>query len=190
MTLLQGAVLVTGNANKLEEARRICGEQLEGRAIDLPEIQSLDLFEVLHCKGEEAWTRLLRPLLVEDTGLELEALNGFPGPLVKSMLAAIGPEGIARLAASLGETGATARTGVLYRDAERTIVGEGAVAGRLVLPGRGAAGFGWDPVFEPLDSVRTYAEMDPAHKDLIGHRGRAWRDLLDKLGDPRPTPSG
>ena len=181
MNALDGAVLVTGNRNKLEEARRICGDGFESRAIDLPEIQSLDLLEILSAKGEEAWKRLGRPVLVEDTGLDLAALNGFPGPLVKSMLAAIGAEGIARLAHALGETRVSARCGVLYRDEARTVVGLGATHGRLVLPARGDGGFGWDPVFEPEGWEQTYAEMSRDEKDRIGHRGRAWRDLISNL---------
>ena len=89
-------VLVTGNADKLAEARRLWPGELEHAAIDLPEIQSLDLAEVLQAKADEAWRRLQRPLVVEETGFELAALSGFPGPLVKWMLEAVGATGIAR----------------------------------------------------------------------------------------------
>ena len=90
--------LVTGNPGKLVEARRLLGAAGEGPPfdaveLDLPEIQSLDILEVLRGKAEEAWRRLGRPLVVEETGLYLGAMNGFPGPLVKWMLAAVGPEG-------------------------------------------------------------------------------------------------
>jgi XTP/dITP diphosphohydrolase len=71
---------------------------------------------------------------------------------------------------------------LLYRDTEPTIVGEGTTRGRLVAPPRGASGFGWDPVFVPLDESATCAELGEEVKDRIGPRGRAWRDLLVKLG--------
>lgn len=174
-------VLVTGNANKRLEAERILGRPIETLAFDLPEIQSLDLLEVLEAKAETAWQRLRRPLVVEETGLELEALSGFPGPLVRWMLEAVGSEGIARTALALGPSGVVARCAVLYRDAERQVSGCGATRGRLVLPARGAAGFGWDPVFVPEGEERTYAELGQETKDRIGHRGRAWRDLVRKL---------
>lgn len=173
-----GVVLVTGNRSKLEEARRICGEELGDVELDLPEIQSLDLEEVLRAKGDAAWERLRRPLIVEETGFGLAALNGFPGPLVKWMLAAVGPEGIARAAHDLGDRAATARCALLYRDAERTVIASGEVWGRLVLPPRGDNGFGWDPVFATAGSERTFGEMSAAEKDELGHRGRAWRALL------------
>ena len=136
-------VLVTGNPKKLEEARRLCGDrlgELAHVALDLPEPQSLDLLEVLQAKGDEAWRRLQVPLVVEETGLELPALNGFPGPLVKWMLQAVGAEGIARTALALGDPRATARCVLLYRDAERVVIAEGADSGTLVLPGRGSGG--------------------------------------------------
>jgi len=62
----------------------------------------------------------------------------------------------------------------------------GATAGELVLPARGVNGFGWDPVFVPLGESRSYGELSDAEKDRIGHRGRAWRELLKRLaGTPQ-----
>lgn len=167
------AVLVTGNPSKLVEARRLFPE-IEAVELDLPEIQSLDLHEVLRAKAWEAWRRLERAVIVEETGLELPALNGFPGPLVKWMLEAIGPEGIARTVGATGDPRAAARCALMYYDGEREIVAEGVTSGVLVLPPRGTEGFGWDPVFEPEGSPRTYGEMTAAEKDAISHRGRAW----------------
>ncbi|MCZ6506936.1 MAG: hypothetical protein O7A04_02645, partial [Acidobacteria bacterium] len=88
-------VLVTSNPCKLAETRRILGCEIESLDLDLPEIQSLDLAEVLRAKADEAARHAVGAFVVEETGLELAALNGFPGPLVKWMLAAIGAEGIA-----------------------------------------------------------------------------------------------
>ena len=177
-------VLVTGNLHKLEEARRLLTGHvgvLEHAELDLPEPQSLDLRAVLEAKGDEAWRRLQRPLVVEETGLELPALNGFPGPLVKWMLQAVGPEGIARTALALGDSRATARCALLYRDEQRVVIAEGATSGTLVLPARGSAGFGWDPVFQPDHSEQTYGELPAGEKDRVGHRGRAWAELLNLL---------
>ncbi len=184
--------LVTGNAAKRAEADRILlahgVSAVECRALDLPELQSLDLLSVLRAKGEAAWAALGspdgRPVVVEETGLELAALAGFPGPLVKWMLEAVGAEGIARTALALGEPRAVARCALLWTDGASTVIGEGGAEGTLVLPARGAGGFGWDPVFQPSGQSRTYAELSAAEKDLLGHRGRAWRDLLAKLAAP------
>lgn len=178
---LQEAVLVTGNRHKLAEAERLLQLRLTCVDLELPEIQSLDLGEVLRAKAEAAWQQLGKPLIVEDTALSLAALNGFPGPLVKWMLASVGAEGIAHTARSLGQIGAEARCGLLYRDASGSLLALGITPGRLMLPPRGDGGFGWDPVFQPLDQERTYAELPPEAKDLLGHRGRAWRSLVEQL---------
>ena len=173
--------LVTGNRHKLIEAERILGAKLEHEPLDLPEIQSLDLLEVLRAKGEEAWRRLKRPVVVEETGFDIDALGGFPGPLVKWMLEAAGAEGISRTAHGLGDPRATARCALLFMDGEIERVAEGETRGRLVLEPRGAGGFGWDPVFVPEGCTETYAELGADVKDRLGHRGRAWRRLRRML---------
>ena len=177
--------LVTGNANKAREASRILGFELATADIDLPEIQGLDLLEVLREKGAEAHRRLGGggALIVEETGLELDAFGGFPGPLVKWMLEAVGAEGIARAALALEEPGVAARCALLYRRGDTEIIAEGVTRGTLVLPPRGDGGFGWDPVFQPAGETLTYAELPPEAKDALGHRGRAWRALKARLAE-------
>lgn len=172
--------LVTGNPGKLREARRLCPLPMDAEQIDLPEIQSLDFERIVREKAEEAWRRLGRPLVVEEAGLELAALNGFPGPLVKWMHQAVGAAGIARTAEALGDPGATARCLLLYRDAERAVLAAGSVPGRVVAP-RGDSGFGWDPIFVPEELQRTFAELSDEEKDARSHRGRAWRRLTELL---------
>lgn len=186
--------LVTGNASKLEEAHRILAAvaadvEIDHADMDLPEIQSLDLIEVLRAKADEAWARLERPLVVEETGLELAALDGFPGPLVKWMLKAVGPEGIARTAISLENPQATARCAVLFKDGDGEVIGRGEDHGQLVLPPRGDHGFGWDPVFQPTGRDGTYAELGMEAKDATGHRGRAWRDLVAQMDPSARVPT-
>jgi XTP/dITP diphosphohydrolase len=174
-------LLVTGNPGKLAEARRLAGPGLDSVAVDLPEIQSLDLEEVLAAKADAAFARVGRPLIVEETGLELAALNGFPGPLVRWMLEAVGAAGVARAALALGDPAARAVCLLAWTDGITTVTGRGETTGDLVLPPRGDHGFGWDPVFRPAGQSRTYGEMSADEKDALGHRGRAWRDLLRRL---------
>lgn len=173
--------LVTGNSDKKREIERIVGRSLETVALDLPEIQSMDLTEVLRAKAAAGLEVAGSPLVVEEVGLEMAALGGFPGPLIKWLLEALGAEGLAGLAARLEEPAVLARCQVLWTDGDREVIGEGISRGRLVLPARGDTGFGWDPVFVPEGRERTCAELGDEIKDEIGHRGRAWRDLLSKL---------
>jgi non-canonical purine NTP pyrophosphatase (RdgB/HAM1 family) len=174
-------VFVSGNAGKIAEARLASGLPIEAVEIDLPEMQSLDVGEILTAKAEEAFRRLGRPVVVEETSLELPALNGFPGPLVKWMLEAVGAEGIARTAQLLGDPRAKAVCLLAYKAEGLDFVARGEVEGTLVLPPRGAGGFGWDPVFLPDGETRTFGEMTAAEKIEKGHRGRAWRHFLELL---------
>ena len=175
-------VLVTGNLGKIAEARLALGSDVATALLDLPEIQSLDYLEVVRAKADDAWRQVRRPLVVEEAGLDLAALNGFPGPLVKWMLKAVGAEGLARTAISLGEAGAVARCFLLYKDGDQELVAEGRTDGTLVLPGRGTHGFGWDPVFLPDGSAHTFAELTGREKDAVSHRGKAWREMARRLG--------
>jgi non-canonical purine NTP pyrophosphatase (RdgB/HAM1 family) len=183
-------VLVTGNLGKIAEARLALGSEVATEVLDLPEIQSLDYQEIARAKADEAWRRLGRPLIVEEAGLDLAALNGFPGSLVKWMLRAVGPEGIARTAAALGDVRASARCFLIYKDGEREIVAEGRTEGILVLPGRGTYGFGWDPVFVPEGTGTTFAELTGAEKNAVSHRGKAWRKMRESLKASDGIPSG
>lgn len=194
---------VTGNRGKLEEVRRIWAAapggppvELEAVELDLPEIQSLDLVEVVRAKAREAHRRLGRPVVVDETGLDIEAFGGFPGPLVKWMLEAMGPEGMAAAALAVARSAvdgkgataaATARCAALYLGDDGTeVVAEGSEEGTLVLPRRGENGFGWDPVFLPAAGEKTYGELSGEEKDRDGHRGKAWRELARKLRDRFP----
>jgi XTP/dITP diphosphohydrolase len=112
-------------------------------------------------------------------------MNGFPGPLVKWMLQAMGAEGIAETAAALGDLRAFARCLLLYKNGDEEVVAEGATEGTLVHPGRGTHGFGWDPVFLPAGESRTFAELDGRDKLAVSHRGKAWRDLMSRLNSSR-----
>ncbi|HXU32198.1 MAG TPA: non-canonical purine NTP pyrophosphatase [Thermoanaerobaculia bacterium] len=175
-------VLVTGNPGKLAEARRLAGFEFDSVTLDLPEIQSLSYEEIVREKAAEAWRLFKAPLVVEEAGLGLSALGGFPGPLVKWMLEAAGPDAIARTAIALGDPRATAACLLLYKDGEHEILAEGETHGTLIAPGRGRNGFGFDPVFVPDGSGLTYGELDGLEKDATSHRGKAWRELLRRLG--------
>ncbi len=178
---IEAATLVTGNPNKVLEAERICGFSIQHAQIDLPEIQSALLAEVANEKAREAWRQIKSPVIVDETGLELASMNGFPGPLVKWMLDAIGPDGIARTVSALGDPRAAAVCMLAYYDGSAHCTGEGRTEGVLVRPPRGDNGFGWDPVFQAIGEIETYAQLAQGRKDEIGHRGRAWRALLSRM---------
>ena len=180
--LLEDLVFVTSNLGKLREAEAVLGHALDHRGLDLSELQSLDLEEIVRGKARMAWQRLERPVLVEDTGLELDGLAGFPGPLVRWLLVSVGAEGICRIARCFGNAGATARCLVCATDGSDEIIGEGVVKGTIAAEPTGRSGFGWDSAFIPNGGDgRTYGEMTEDEKNLISHRRKAFVALREAL---------
>jgi len=181
---LDDLVFVTSNLGKLREAEAVLGRSLDHRGLDLPELQTLDLKEVVRDKARSAWKRLERPVLVEDTSLELAGLGGFPGPLIRWLLVSVGPEGICRISDCFGDRHATARCLICATDGSVDVFGEGVVEGTIAPNPRGAGGFGWDGAFIPAGGDgRSYGEMSEEEKNLISHRHKAFVALRNALAD-------
>jgi len=166
---------VTGNAKKLAEVQKIVGDSiaLVNRKIDLPELQGSPE-DVSREKCKLAAKEVDGPVLVEDTSLCFNALNGLPGVYIKWFLEGIGHEGLNNLLAAYPDKTAYAQCIFSYSDGKDSEpeVFVGRTEGRIV-PARGPADFGWDPVFEPAGFDRTYAELDKDVKNSISHRFRA-----------------
>jgi XTP/dITP diphosphohydrolase len=172
------AVFVTTNEHKRREAQAILGIELEGAALsdrDVPEIQALDVSEVAAEKALRAYDFLgapEHPVLIEDSGLVVEAWNGLPGALTKWFISCVGNEGILRMLSG-GDRSALAISAVAVADVDGQVrVFRGEVAGTLAPEPRGVSGFGWDPIFIPEGSELTYAQMGDA-KNEDSHRARA-----------------
>jgi non-canonical purine NTP pyrophosphatase (RdgB/HAM1 family) len=168
---------ITGSEHKLAEVERILGCSLIREAVSLEEIQSLDLEPVVRHKAAQAYALLKRPVLVEDTGLAFSAWNGFPGALIKWLLVSVGVEGICRLLRGESNRNATATTLFGYCDGRELRVFPGSVNGLIAEAPRGSSGFGWDAIFQPLGSTRTFAEMTPEEKDQFSMRQLALEQL-------------
>lgn len=168
-------LFATTNANKLREASRILGVELESVAIDVPEIQDLDVAAVAAAKARAAHEVLGRPVMVEDSGLVVGAWNGLPGALTKWFVSSVGPRGILDMLGDAGDRSARAVCAVAVAGlGEGVEVFVGHVAGSLAPEPRGESGFGWDSIFVPEGETRTYAEMGDA-KHEGSHRARALR---------------
>ncbi|CAN5643075.1 XTP/dITP diphosphatase [soil metagenome] len=178
------AVFVTSNEHKRREAAEILGFELESAGPEVPEIQSLDVAEVAAAKARAAYELLgppPHPVLVEDSGLVIEACNGLPGALTKWFIQSVGSEGVLRMLPSGAERAAYAVCAVAVVGGiagESVRVFEGIVPGKLALEPQGASGFGWDPIFIPKGEERTYAQMGKdKHED--SHRARAFRAVRE-----------
>lgn len=174
-------VLVTGNANKVREARAIVGDALESTALDLPEIQAATTRDVALEKSRVAFARLGRPVIVEDAGFELAALGGFPGPFIKFWEQLGGLESICRTLDGFRDRTAYAVCVLGLCDESGARVVEGRVRGVVPASPRGSNGFGWDAIFCPDDHERTFGEMTDAEKSAISHRRRAWEAVRAEL---------
>ena len=169
---------ITSNAGKLSEVQALL-PQVRGVAIDLPEIQSLDPRAVIAAKLDAACRHGHRRVLVEDTSLEIAALGGLPGTLIKWFLQAMGVDGIARISSALGDGPATARTIFGFDSPAGRFYGEGVLPGRIVAP-RGK-GFGWDPIFQPEGTAKTFGEMATDEKQRWSMRRMALEQLCQAV---------
>ena len=160
---------ITSNKDKLREVNALIPD-VQGVDMDLPEIQEVDAHKIIAAKLTEAQRFHTGALIVEDTSLYIDAMNGLPGPLAKWFVKAIGVEGIYKLTEAFGSTKATARTIIGYADEEGSIhFFEGSISGMLVPP-RGTNGFGWDALFQPEGSTKTFAEMTSEEKSRYSMR--------------------
>lgn len=176
-------VFVTGSEHKRAEAERILGGSVERADLDLPEVQHVDVDQVVGAKALAAWEAMgRRPVMVEDTGLSFDAWSGLPGALVKWFVQTVGVDGLCRMLAGFPDRSATATTVVAVHDGTPRVF-RGSVRGRIAEAPRGSGGFGWDSIFIPEGSARTFAEMEPSEKDRYSMR----RLALDAMADARRT---
>ena len=181
------AFFVTSNPNKAREAAEILGVELKSVALDLHEPQGLDVAEVAAAKAIAARKALNdpdHPVLVEDSGLVIEAWNGLPGALTKWFLQSVGNEGLLRMLSAEENRSARAVCAVAVAAADgsvHTFVGE--VGGSIAPELRGSEGFGWDPIFVPEGYMETYAELG-ALKQRDSHRARALKAARAGLEAP------
>lgn len=177
--------VITGNKGKLKEIASFLQSKfgsINSLSVDLDEIQSLDVQTVISHKLAQAFKLYpdLSHVLVEDTILTINGMGKLPGTLIKFFLGELGTDGLYNLARSMGSSQAIAATAIGYAQSseEQPIVVIGEIHGSIVNP-RGEKGFGWDAVFQPLGSSRTFGQMDWSEKEQFSMRAKAL-DLLIK----------
>jgi len=172
---------ITGNKNKFDEAKRIIPEIVH-KEIDLIEIQSINAEEIVRHKLNEAIKRFNGgdEIVIEDTSLYFDCLNGLPGPLIKWFLDRIGNNGLFEICDKLGNYNASAKTLLGYYDGREIRFFSGVVKGRIVKPA-GETGFGWDCIFVPSGFSGSFADMSREDKNKISMRGIAFEKLRDYL---------
>lgn len=174
---------ITGNAKKFAEVQSLIPaiKQLD---INLPEIQDMDPKKIVTAKLKEARQHHDGIFAVEDVSFSLDCMNGFPGPMIKWLLEAVGYQGLYDLTAKYGNFGAESKAtvGLSLPSGEMKFF-EGAVRGKVVSPA-GHQAFGFDHVFQPDEYDQPFALMPRELKNTISHRALAWGQVkryLEKL---------
>lgn len=168
---------ITGNKNKLAYLEELCDFDFHHRDIDLSEIQSLDLKEVVEHKAKLAYSIIKGPVLVEDVSLECTALKKLPGPFIKWFCNSIGNQGICDLVKDKKDKSAKAE--VLYGlyNGKTLHTFSGVRYGTISKSPKGKNGFGWDPIFIPKGHTKTFGEMEPKEKTAAATRVLALKKL-------------
>jgi non-canonical purine NTP pyrophosphatase (RdgB/HAM1 family) len=191
--------------------RIVLASKNEGKIKEIKEIMTINGIEFLSYHDFDAWpdvnetkttlkeNAILKaeaitdfaglPALADDSGLEVDILSGEPGVLSSRYA---GPQSVtadnnARLLQELENTSFEERTArfrcvAVFAATDGTLlVAEGVCGGRITLEPKGSGGFGYDPLFVPDGYDKTIAELSPEEKNLISHRGKAFRLLKQKL---------
>ena len=162
---MKDVIFVTGNQKKAEYFSKMVGVDVPHMKLDVDEIQSTDLVEIITHKAKQAYEQAQRPVIVEDTRLSFNALGGLPGPFVKWFLDTLGDEGLCRLLDSYDDRSAVAGAAMAYYDGSLLEVFEKELPGTIADKPKGSNGFGWNRIFIPAGSTITLGEMtDDAFK--------------------------
>jgi len=169
---------ITGNKGKWEEAREALaplGYEVEQVKLDLPEPQADDLEVVARAKVEAAKRHLPGAFFVDDAGLFVDALKGFPGVYSAYVLKTLGSGGILRLLEGQPNRGARFEAVVgAWHPRKGAHFFRGVCRGTIAPAARDAGhGFGFDPIFIPEGQTATFAELPTVEKNRMSHRGRA-----------------
>lgn len=189
---MQKIVFATNNAHKLDEIRAIAGDRFEVLSLadigchdDIPETADTLQGNALQ-KARYVNEKYGYDCFADDTGLMVDALGGAPG-VYSARYAGPGHDSAANMALLLRNM-----EGVADRRARfvtvialilngETLTFTGTVEGEILAAPEGDGGFGYDPVFKPLEGAASFAQMSPEAKNAISHRGRATRQLADYL---------
>jgi len=174
---------ITSNKGKVKEAKEKLNHldieiiQLE---LDYPEIQASDLKEIALYGLDFCSEKFKSPFFLEDSGLFIEELNSFPGPYSRYVHETIGNDGILKLLLGLSNRNAYFKSVIgLYNNGP--IIFEGVSRGKISNEIIGKSGFGYDPIFMPENSEKTFGEMSTEEKNSYSHRGKALDNMVKYL---------
>lgn len=177
----QELTFITGNPAKAKYLSEYFHLPIAHKKLDVPEIQSLDIREIVEAKAKSAYAMLGTPVIVEDVSVTFVALKRLPGPLIKWFLETLGNEGLCKLLDGYDDRAAVAEVMYAYCDGGEPHVFHGRVEGRIGKHPKGETNFGWDPVFIPNGYQETWAEMSGDEKHATSMRKPALAQLAQFL---------
>lgn len=179
---------ITHNSSKYEEASSIAKEynllvKWYNQEYEEPQEDSLEIIARKSCSRVIQEKPELETLnfFLEDAGLFIEALNGFPGPYSAYAFKTISNEGILKLMDGKENRRAYFKSVIAFYNGKSIETFTGITKGSIILSTIGDKGFGFDPIFQPENNEQTFAEMTLATKNLYSHRQKSLRILFTSL---------
>jgi non-canonical purine NTP pyrophosphatase (RdgB/HAM1 family) len=173
----KGLTFITSNTAKAEQLSRYLDYPVLHHKVDLVEIQSLSLEEVVEYKAREAYKQVGTTVLVEDTALVFSALGNLPGPFIKWFLGELGNEGLCRLLDKYTDRSALAMVCFGLYNGNCCELFEGEMLGSIAAKPRGENSFGWESIFIPQGYQKTWGEMSSEEQQACSMRRIALKKL-------------
>lgn len=178
---MRDIVFITGNQHKADYLAKWLGIPITHQRVDLAEIQSLDLREVVEDKARRAYDVVRKPVLVEDVSLSFDVFGRLPGTYIKWFIAEMGNEAICRMLDGQLNRNALASICFCVYDGNNVHFFDGSMRGRIADHPRGENGFGWDEIFIKEGMDRTRAELDDEEQSRTSMRHDAHIKLREFL---------
>lgn len=172
---------VSRNPDKIKEVKAILdssGVEVIGSNIEIKEIQSQDIDEIVKDKVLKAFKKIKRPLIVEHTGLFIPAFGNLPGGLTQLFWDSLGAAGFCRY---FKAATCTAKTVIAFCDGKNYKLYSGTIDGTITEKPQGDSTFQWDPIFIPEGYTKTFAEMSMESKNSMSMRNLALAKLKKDL---------
>ncbi len=182
---MRSLYFITGNKGKFSEAKKKFSElniKIIQRDLGYPEIQADSLEDVARFGADDIQKRFNKPFFLEDAGLFIDSLNGFPGVYSAYVFYKIGCSGILKLMEGLEDDTrkASFRSVIAYKEPDRDpVLFIGESYGVISKKPKGENGFGYDPIFIPEKGIKTFAQMETEEKNQYSHRGKSLIKLID-----------
>ena len=175
--------VITSNPGKVKEYQRYfegLGIEAVHARIPYDEVQSSELEEVVRKGMDELKKKGMDDFIIDDSGLFIDRLNGFPGVWSAYVQKTIGNDGILKLMEDAADRSAAFKCCIGCSIGGKDIIVTGACSGVILREGRGAEGFGYDPIFSH-DGGRSFADIPLDEKNMVSHRGRAIELLMEEM---------